>query len=99
MLFILIGWVYSNSSDNLINPCKDSLFIYLKTIDVEDMTKQQLVYFITKYSDCSIFNNNMILIDSLRQNNNESIKKIIYKESISYMPLLWFLILHNNISH
>ena len=62
------------------------------------MPRPQLEYYITKYSDCSV-HNNMILIDSLRQNNNKSIKEIIRNKGFTFMSLLWILIIHNNVSH
>jgi len=97
--FVFCQFLCADTEASHVNPCKDSLFIQLKTINIESMSKNELDYYLSKSSDCVAYNNNLVLIDSL---NELSQKQRPRKEIIRYGfggGLLWFLILHNNISH
>ena len=98
-LFIFIGRIYSETNLDPANPCTDSLFVQLKTIDIDTMSKNQLAYYITNSSDCAIYNNNLILVDSFTQMNKKKPFDRYRTHAISCMSIVWILVLHNNISH
>ena len=99
-IILIVGLIFSQEKQ-IINPCSDSLFIELKTTNIHLMSKNQLEYYIVKSSDCAVYNNNIVLIDSLRQVNTETLDEYKYYKGagFSFMSIIWFLIFHNNISH
>ena len=99
IILLMFGLIFSQKQ--ITNPCSDSLFIELKTVDIDLMSKNQLEYYISKSSDCAIYNNNVGLLDSLRMINSESLDEYKYYKRIGFSlwSIMWFLIFHNNISH